>query len=215
MVPTMTSRIGNPRRRGYTLMEMLLVVAIMVTVAAMVLPALYGPMQDQRLLKAADLIRAEWATTRLTAMKTGRIQLFRYDVGANTYAVEAWQGDMDDADPQVSATATSTPQMTARQEGDKTTDPAALDAGKLPNSVTFFQGQTTSDARSAQVDGSASSTSAPSTGDSQKIVFYPDGTTTDASLTLTNERCFVQLNLRGLTGQSQASGLLSQQELQP
>lgn len=215
MVPTMTSRIGSPRRHGYTLMEMLLVVAIMVTVAAMVLPALYGPMQDQRLRKAADLIRAEWATTRLTAMKTGRIQLFRYDVGANTYALEAWQGDSDDTDPQVPATAASTPRMTARQEGDKTADPAALDAGKLPTDITFFQGQTTSDARSAQVDGTASSQTGSSSGESQMIVFYPDGTTTDATLTLTNERCFVQLKLRGLTGQSQASDLLSQQELQP
>ena len=47
------------------------------------------------------------------------------------------------------------------------------------------------------------------------IVFYPDGTTTDASLVLTNERFFVELRLRGLTGQSQASDLLSQQEIKP
>jgi prepilin-type N-terminal cleavage/methylation domain-containing protein len=213
----MTFPTGNAARRGYTLMEMLLVVAITVAMAAMVLPALSGPMQDQRLLKAADLIRAEFNTARLTAMKSGRIQLFRYDVGANTYALEAWQGEADDTDPAASPTtpaAPATPLMTARQEGPiHTLDPATADAGQLPSNVLFYHGQTATDARSAQVEGTASSTSASATGEAKQIVFYPDGTATDASLVLTNERCFVEIKLRGLTGQSQASELLSEQEL--
>jgi len=32
------------------------------------------------------------------------------------------------------------------------------------------------------------------------IVFYPDGSTSDARLVLTNERYFVEVRLRGLTG---------------
>jgi Arc/MetJ family transcription regulator len=46
-------------------------------------------------------------------------------------------------------------------------------------------------------------------------VFYPDGTATDARLVLTNERAFVELQLRGLTGFSRASELLAQEELAP
>jgi type II secretory pathway pseudopilin PulG len=199
-------------------MEMLLVLAIMVAVAALVLPALRGPMEDQQLRKAAELIRADWATTRVTAMKTGRIQLFRYDVGANTYTLEAWQGDADDAEPQASATAAPEPTMTAGQDGDITHGPASPGLGTLPSNITFYRGEMVSDARSAQVDGTASNpsaSSASSSGSSQMIVFYPDGTATDASLVLTNERFFVELRLRGLTGQSQASDLLSQQEIKP
>ena len=196
-------------------MEMLLVLAIMVAVAAMVLPALRGSMEDQQLRKAADLIRADWATLRVTAMKTGRIQLFRYDVGANTYTLETWQGDADDAEPQASAMAAPEPTMTAGQNSDSTNGLASAGLGTLPSNITFNRGEVASDARSAQVDGAASNPSASSSGSSQMIVFYPDGTTTDASLVLTNERFFVELRLRGLTGQSQASDLLSQQEIKP
>ncbi len=195
-------------------MEMLLVLAIMVAVAAMVLPALRGSMEDQQLRKAADLIRADWATLRVTAMKTGRIQLFRYDVGANTYTLETWQGDVDDAE-QASATAAPEPTMTAGQNSDSTNGLASVGLGTLPSNITFNRGEVVSDARSAQVDGAASNPSASSSGSSQRIVFYPDGTTTDASLVLTNERFFVELRLRGLTGQSQASDLLSQPEIKP
>ncbi|MCY2992968.1 MAG: prepilin-type N-terminal cleavage/methylation domain-containing protein [Planctomycetota bacterium] len=211
----MTSRIGNPPPRGFTLMEMLLVLAIMVAVAAMVLPALRGSMEDQQLRKAADLIRADWATLRVTAMRTGRIQLFRYDVGANTYTLETWQGDADDAELQASATAAPEPTMTVGQNSDSTNGLASAGLGTLPSNITFNRGEVASDARSAQVDGAASNPSASSSGSSPMIVFYTDGTTTDASLVLTNERFFVELRLRGLTGQSQASDLLSQQEIKP
>ena len=45
------------------------------------------------------------------------------------------------------------------------------------------------------------------------IVFYPDGSTSDAKLTLTNERCFVEIKIRGLTGTIRVSDLLAAEEL--
>ncbi|NLF73363.1 MAG: hypothetical protein GX575_30365, partial [Candidatus Anammoximicrobium sp.] len=59
-------------------------------------------------------------------------------------------------------------------------------------------------------DESAASSSA---GGPPPIVFYPDGSTSDASVLLTNERCFVQVALRGLTGMVRVSELISSEEL--
>nr|MBC8875895.1 hypothetical protein [Planctomycetota bacterium] len=63
-------------------MEMMLVLAVMVAVAGLAYPAIQGAMDDQRLRRAGDLVRAEWARARVTAMKTGRMHVFRYEVGS-------------------------------------------------------------------------------------------------------------------------------------
>ena len=48
------------------------------------------------------------------------------------------------------------------------------------------------------------------------VLFYPDGTTSDARVVLTNqyERLFVVVSLRSLTGMTRVSNLLSSDELQ-
>jgi type II secretory pathway pseudopilin PulG len=192
---------------------MLLVLAIVVAVTSLVLPALFGPMRDQQLRKAGDLVRAQWAKARLAAMKSGRIHLFRYEVGANTFMFEPWQGDQDDTSSSAGTASGALPTSTAAGAGNV----PLSDDWQLPSGVTFYRGDTASDARSAQVEGGdATATSQPAvSGTSRPIVFYPDGTATDARVVLTNERFFVELQLRGLTGTSIASDLLSQEELSP
>ena len=192
---------------------MLLVLAIVVAVTSLALPALFGPMQDQQLRKAGDLVRAQWAKARLAAMKSGRIHMFRYEVGANTFLFEPWQGDQDDATSSSGTTSGSFPTSTDGGVGNA----SLSDDWQLPSGVMFYRGDTASDARSAQVEGGDATQAGQSaaSGMSRPIVFYPDGTATDARVVLTNERFFVELQLRGLTGSSIASDLLSQEELSP
>ena len=91
-------------------------------------------------------------------------------------------------------------------------NPLGLTGVKLPPGIQFFSGETTTDSRSLEVTASATAVDAGS-GLSQPIIFYPDGSTTDARLVLTNERFFVRLYLRGLTGLSRGSDLLAASEL--
>jgi hypothetical protein len=82
---------------------------------------------------------------------------------------------------------------------------------RLPDGVQFFMGETQADNRLAQT---AADTAAPAAENAvSPIVFYPDGSTSDARLVLTNERFFVELSLRGLTGMVRVSELLSSEEL--
>ncbi|MBN2217459.1 MAG: prepilin-type N-terminal cleavage/methylation domain-containing protein, partial [Pirellulales bacterium] len=58
-------------RRGVTLIELLLVLAILALVAATAWPSLERSLADQRLRDAADTIRAEWQHARAQAMSSG------------------------------------------------------------------------------------------------------------------------------------------------
>ena len=187
------------QRRAFTLMEMLLVLAIMVIVAAMTLPALRGPMENQRLRRAGDLIRAEWAKARVRAMKTGRIHVFRYQTDGTTFGVEPWYAADDDQ--------TST-NDSSRKQGNVS---ALQESQPLPDDISFAGGDTTSDSRSLHAEKTMGGGGGKA---ARPILFYPDGTSSTARVVLTNRRqTFVLVSLRGLTGIAQVSDLLSAGEV--
>ena len=197
--------------RGVTLIEMILVLAVLVAIAAMAWPAMKGPLDDQRLRKAADIIRAQWIHARVAAMKTGRVHVFRYQIGGDIYAVQPWYAETDaveaSSDP---ATATTAPVLNAGNQN----SPLGVTGARLPPGITFYSGETLADARTRELNTDAAGTTMGSAW-CQPIVFYPDGSTSDSRLVLTNQRCFVELTLRGLTGFSRGSDLLSIEELSP
>ena len=200
---------GRTSRRALSLLEMMLVLAVLVAVGAMVLPALHGPLEDQRLLKSADLIRAQWTKARVTAMKNGRMYVFRYVTATDQYAIEPWSGEVDATEASQEALTGQTlplPQATTEKR-----HMLGVAGQRLPDGVQFFMGETQADNRLAQT---AADTAAPAAENAvSPIVFYPDGSTSDARLVLTNERFFVEITLRGLTGMVRVSELLSSEEL--
>ncbi|HPM83683.1 MAG TPA: hypothetical protein PLF81_23420 [Candidatus Anammoximicrobium sp.] len=194
-----------------TLMEMMLVLAVLVGVAALVWPALQGPLDDQRLLKSADLIRAQWTKTRVKAMKDGQLYVFRYITASDEYAIEPWSGEANSVE--VSSTAIATdPSAAMPRSTDEKRHPLGVAGQRLPEGVQFFSGDTQMDARTAEVTADSSAVSSTA-GGPPPIVFYPDGSTSDARVLLTNERLFVQVTLRGLTGMVRVSELMSSEEL--
>jgi Tfp pilus assembly protein FimT len=192
-------------------MELLLVLAVLVAIGAMVYPALRGPMEDQRLRKAADGIRAQWARARVMAMKTGQIYAFRYQLGNGLYGVEPWEAGALEIETSPLAE-TEAPTMSQSTAARAQFGPLGTPDVRLPEGITFFTGQTVLDTRGQEVaDGQQNLGRADNT--AQSIVFYPDGTSSDATLVLTNQRFYVQLQLRGLTGLSRSSDLLVAEEL--
>ena len=75
-------------RSGITLLEVLLVMALLVAIASMAAPALQGTLDGHRLRNSADTIRVAWTKARVEAMETGRTHLFRYQPSGSLYAVE-------------------------------------------------------------------------------------------------------------------------------
>ncbi len=205
---------------------MLLVLAVMVAIGAMVWPSLSRPFEVEHLRKAADQVRAEWGKTRVEAMSSGLVQVFRYQPQGATYAVQPWVGP--DANLQMSSTlaaqsatgygATSSSSFGPGSSGVGGNAGNSLSAGpygaggavstdkKLPEGILFLQSQTGADSRASNV-----AVALPT-----DILFYPDGSTSDAQLMLENENGeYLIISLYGMTGISTVGEVLRRQGLGP
>ena len=182
-------------RRGVTLMEVLLVLAVLVMITSLAWPTLNRAFETQRLRKAADLVRAAWGRARVKALSTGRIHIFQYTVGGDRYAIQ----QRTTGEVTVDAAADDLPTGFADASYENPT-PFGQER-QLPEGVTFVGSQTVSDTRAAMVAAEANQFRSVEQGWSNPIFFYPDGTTSTARLVLKNQRGrTIELALRGLTG---------------
>lgn len=207
-----TARVGRPpgRRLGLSLIELVLVLAVLVAVAALALPALRGPLANRRLTKSAELVRAAWAKARVEAMQSGRTYVFRHTPGSNAYQVRPWTrpediltSDRIDGDPDSQRVETY---------DDRPAKGRTLIG--LPDDVFFLEGEIVEDARGETLLVDLPASSLGDDGQSAPIFFYPDGTTSDAQVALGNERKWVvTVRIRGLTGVAHIGPLQTRQEL--
>jgi prepilin-type N-terminal cleavage/methylation domain-containing protein len=161
-------------RRGFTLLEVTLVLALIVILGAMAWPSIEAMYGDMRLTAAADQIRARWADARTQAIEEGRPYRFAIQLADGRYRIapdtpQEWGGGGTDLPPD-----TDTPPLVVEES--------------LPKGVSFAE-STGKDA-----DGE---------GDWLTIVrFLPEGNAdrdVDIIFESTGYRPVV-LHLRGLTG---------------
>ena len=72
-------------RRSFTLIEVLLVLAMMVIISSVTWISLKGPMARQRVHSAADAVRGDWSLARRDAEASGQTYVFRYLVHGDRY----------------------------------------------------------------------------------------------------------------------------------
>ena len=166
-------------RQGFTLLELMLTLSILVILASLTVPLLQKPIANQRLRDAANLVRAKWVAARVKASDSGDVYLFRSVAAENRFTIEC-RRDLDTStDSQPAA------ELQARQQ-------------TLPEGVIFVGSETAPDTRASM---GASTGVLTATGGSEPILFYPNGTTSTARLVLRNEYGrTIELSLRGLTG---------------
>jgi type II secretory pathway pseudopilin PulG len=218
-------------RRGFTIMELLLVMSLLIMIGAISAPSFTGWAENQRLRKSGDIIRTVWSRARIKAMKSGQTIVFRYEIGGSRYRVEAWQtpGEMADFG-MTGRTGDNTPLPLPNAEGNDPELAAENGTGSqglssqaaeqvLPRSITFVGSEIEMDARDifageqAMADGQAMPGDM-STSWSSPILFYPDGSASQTKLQLTDSKAtrFVIVSLRGMTGLSQATDIITQQD---
>jgi prepilin-type N-terminal cleavage/methylation domain-containing protein len=183
------------RPRAFTLMEMLLVLAILVIASAAVMPSLRGVLRTTTLRSGADVVRSELTRAHVLAMRTGRIHVLRYELKGRQLTVEPWIGD-DDAlesptgqQSQVFNSAVAAGGTAQRQRK------------SLPEGVLFMGGDVGLSTRSQKIEEEVVSLGESATTWSRPIFFYPDGSTSDAFVVVGDNRNLgIRLDLRGLTG---------------
>lgn len=217
-------RCAAGRRRALTLIELLLVVALLAVIASLAAPILTGSFQNVRLRRGADQILSAWSQTRKAAIESGEVHQFRFVPETGRYWTARWLGDELPVEETADGTA-STNQPATTVAPRRVTSSAApsgreeeaavsgLREGALPDEVTFHAGQMVVDdplAGERRVDAMLARGAEEST----PILFFPDGTTSEASLVLTNAgKRYLRVSLRGLTGVGRTSDLMTSEEL--
>jgi prepilin-type N-terminal cleavage/methylation domain-containing protein len=181
------ARSRRTPRRAFTLLEVILVLALLVVLAAIAWPGLQAVLSSLELRKSADRIRLEWEHARCQALSSGSTVLFRYAPDSNRYCLERLP------EPQF---APGTGGTSGASAASATSDDQPREE-VLPERITMVDCTISDDA----ADSSASGGSTAQGEWSDPVVFYPDGTTSDATLVLQNQRDqSVEVSVRGLTG---------------
>ncbi len=153
-------------RRGATLIEMVVVTAVLVIAAAIAAPTLQSMSGSTPLSAAADTVKAAWAKARARAIADG--QPYRFAVKANSGqflvapdSSEVWNGGAQGAAP---AQTGAMPPLVIRDT--------------LPGGMIFLSGSGSSNA--SNTPGASPPPAQPAGGSGGwtcDIVFMPDGTT--------------------------------------
>ncbi|MEX2309553.1 MAG: hypothetical protein WD738_18270 [Pirellulales bacterium] len=189
---------GTPSTRcGLTLVEVILVLTLLVVIAAVSAPLLEGTFSRAGLHSAADLLRGAWAKGRVAAMQSGQTYAFRFEPNGSRFQIVALNAlglpEVSELQPDIEG---------ARQA----VDLLRLPQTRLPDGVIFAGGDVSTSARLLAT--------LPEIGEgpwSAAILFHPDGTTSDASVLLSNAgQTTVRVTLRGLTGISNTTDIASE-----
>lgn len=193
---------------GFTLLELMLVLAIIAAIGAIAVPAFTGVFDRQRLQASAETIRLALDRARLLAMRSGQAQMFECIPGSGQFSVHPLSQQSDLTNAGEGATVMTQAGVMAETTAYGTLTAAAPtslsgDVKELEEKVAFVSCIVATDSRSYNVaqQSMTSSGQVSLSNVGQVIIFYPDGSTSNAEIRLQNSRGDVRaIRLRGLTG---------------
>ncbi len=199
-------------RSGFSLVELLIVMAVLAAVAGLVLPSMRGPLDKSRLTGAAKELQASLAKARSLAIRESSQVVFRYEISGDRYIIERAPDVLNTMITALedSSGAATTPSGLATESAATPTQPIdvtgesnlislTLREGQLPVGVTFAEPVT-----SGLITSETSATSLQRWSD--PIRFQPSGRTEDATIRVIGQRDFaVDVTLRGLTAMASYS----------
>src|SRR5579863_8485904 len=174
-----------PARRGFTIFEILLVLAVMVMILGLAWPVLDKYRAEFRLRQGGLLIQSRLAAARVHAIDTGVPYAFRYEPGGQRFLVLPYDV-----------------QTLHSQSVPGTHGPAKI-AGKLPSAQAEFDSTGATGGQSISADWLAGIAAASQFTDatwSAPILFYPDGTAARGAVTIRDKKSqSVTVSVRPLT----------------
>jgi type II secretory pathway pseudopilin PulG len=170
------------RATGFTLFELLVVLAIFMVIATLATPFLLRTFSTQALKGGGDQVRAAFDRARVQAIRTGNVFAFLYRANGGEYTIAPLINSYSLVNPSMAASLGDAPAMK-----------------QLPQGL-LFAGSSVSDDARAQFESGNSQLAAEGM---TPILFYPDGTSQDAYVFVRNQQGEqIRIYLRGLTGMS-------------
>ena len=188
-------------RRGYSLMEMMIVLSVLAGMAAMAWPMLQSPLGKLRLQAAAQEVSTELSKARLKAMQSGVAQVFRIQMNTGKFQVTPATDDEDsNSDSDETSSSSAEVSQSSSEERSPLTDDSDMvaDEKELPDGICFQcpVKETEEEAESTQAE-----VTSEGDGWTDLAVFYPNGGTTSAIVTLRSKLdLHLNVKLNGLTG---------------
>ncbi|HEY0983048.1 MULTISPECIES: pilus assembly FimT family protein [unclassified Schlesneria] len=196
----MKSTQQHSRRRGHSMMEMVVVMSVLASMAALSWPMLKSPMDKLRLQSAAQEVSAALSKARLKAMQSGEAQVFRFQLHTGKFQVKPMS--LDDAQagglPDVELSASEASLDGAERSPLNESTDLLLEERELPEGIRFEVAVDTDESLPE-----IGNTSVESEGIEwiDLAIFYPNGGTTNAVVELRGEPDFrLDVKLSGLTG---------------
>jgi len=195
-------------RRAFTLFELLLVLSILVVALSIAVPTYDGMITSRRIFNSVETVRLGLQRARLEAIKSGQAQAFRCQIGQAQFTVQPWLKASDSVEAGAGATIISDLGQAIDTESTSSgvvSSVADTTAGQkvLEEGVLFAAADILNDMRSQSEQTISDSIQTGTTGWSQPILFYPDGSTTTAHIVIQDARGRrMAVQLRGLTGEA-------------
>jgi len=209
-------------RKAFTLLELLLVLAILVALAGIAVPTFESMVTSRKLTESIQQLLNELKAARVAAMRTGQAQVMRATLQTRDYSITPWLGGTESQDASAGATVMGTDgQVVATEKGvSGGVSTSVVDASsglkQLSSGVQFSAIETLVDSRNAlelQNSGEVMPTAGVAVttdGLSSPLLVYPDGSTTTAQIVLVDQRGRrMAIQIRGVTGQLSSFRLMS------
>lgn len=194
---------------AFTLLELLLTLAVLAALTAVAIPQVGLLAGDRRLVRGGDLLRVEMTRLRVDAMREGRVLMLEGLLEGNSFRARPYYS-ASDATEALDQTGTQTSLLTGASAGVVTIleQPSeSQESIDLPEDITVEAVGVVSAARSMEIEQLTESDR--SEGWSRPILFYPDGSTSTAVVTLSNPKLGrIVVRLRGITGDVTVSEVL-------
>ncbi len=216
------SQMRASNRTAVTLLELMLVLALLVAFAGIAIPSFESMVSSRRLSQSIEKIRNEIMAGRVMAMRTGQAQVMRMTLQGKDYSISPWLGGSEAQDASAGATLMQSGQAIQTQAtsggGATSTSESSGSTKQLGEGIQFSTVETLIDSRNAlviqQSGGTVPTNGGSSQGDgsglSSPLLLYPDGSCTTAQIILADDRGRrMAIQIRGVTGQLKSMRLTS------
>lgn len=195
----MRSTIANSatriKRRAYTLLEVVLALAIIMAIAAISWPKLMHWLEDRKLAESAEAVQTSLSKARIWAIDTSLTYQFRFEPNGRHFVVIPYEREFS----------------VTEQSGQATPDPSTsrrMLSGELPEGIEFKSLLATATLEQLANDllaGLPDAAKLTQVRWSSPVLLYADGTATDSTLLMKDQKeNEYRVTLRGLTGSASA-----------
>ena len=170
--------------------------------AAVAIPQVATILGDRRIVRAADQLRIEMTGLRVQAMRGGRVMMLQCMLEGGQFRIKPFYS-LTDASEAIDQTGSQSALLNGAEQASVAIIAAPEGQGEelvdLPEDVMIQSVGVVSAARASEIEQQVLGEQGD--GWSQPILFYPDGTTSTAAVTLTHAtHGNITVKIRGITG---------------